>query len=95
MANISLGDSSILHCAGILHPFARLLGLDGFILMAFILGLPANNVLPILIMSYLSRGNAWADNLIMVRQLLLDNGWTWLTAVCDLCPQSLAVQLLC
>ena len=85
MANISLGDSSILnYCAAFLDPFARLLGLDGFILMAFILGLPANEiVLPILIMSYLSQGVMLEPgNLIMVRQLLLDNGWTWLTAVC-------------
>ena len=85
MANISLGDSSILnYCAAFLDPFARLLGLDGFILMAFILGLPANEiVLPILIMSYMSQGVMLEPgNLIMVRQLLLDNGWNWLTAVC-------------
>ena len=53
-----MGDLSILaHCTGFLDPVARLLGLDGTILMAFILGFPANEiVIPIIIMSYLVTG---------------------------------------
>lgn len=44
-ANLYVGDLSILqHSANFLEPFAHLLGLDGFILMAFILGLPANEI---------------------------------------------------
>lgn len=85
MANVSIGDTSLLtHCALFLDPFSRLLGLDGYIMMAFILGLPANEiVLPILIMSYMSKGFMLElDSLIEMRQLFLDNGWTWLTAVC-------------
>ena len=40
-----------------LDPFAQLMGLDGVILMAFILGFPANEiVLPIIIMAYLATG---------------------------------------
>jgi len=85
MANMTLGNASLLtHCAQFLDPFARLLGLDGYIMMAFILGMPANEiVIPILIMSYMSEGSMLElDSLIEMRQLFVDNGWTWLTAVC-------------
>ncbi|NLV22107.1 MAG: ferrous iron transporter B, partial [Syntrophomonadaceae bacterium] len=85
MANTTVGEASILTlCAQFLDPFAQLLGLDGYIMMAFILGLPANEiVIPILIMSYLSKGSMLELNsLSAMRQLLIDNGWTWLTAVC-------------
>ena len=59
IANIYIGDTSILmYAVEFLDPFGQLLGLDGFILMAFILGLPANEiVLPILLMGYLSTGS--------------------------------------
>lgn len=85
MANITIGNASILtHCARLLDPFSRLLGLDGYIMMAFILGFPANEiVVPILIMSYMSKGAMLElDSLNEMRQLFIDNGWTWLTAVC-------------
>lgn len=87
LSNTYLGDSSILHhCAESLDPFARLLGLDGFILLAFILGLPANEiVIPILIMSYLSQGAMLElETLAAMRQLFIYNGWTWLTAICTM-----------
>ncbi|KUK63996.1 MAG: Small GTP-binding protein [Desulfotomaculum sp. 46_80] len=86
-ANIYIGDLSILqHGANLLGPFGRMLGLDGFILMAFILGLPANEiVIPILVMSYMSAGQMIElDNLQALRELFLVNGWTWLTAVCTM-----------
>jgi ferrous iron transport protein B len=85
MANTSVGGASLLvHCARFLDPFARLMGLDGYILMAFILGFPANEiVIPILIMSYTSGGTMIElDSLAGMRQLFIDNGWTWVTAVC-------------
>lgn len=85
MANIEAGDFSLLeHCARFLDPFAKLLGLDGYILTAFILGLPANEiVVPILIMSYMSQGSMLElDSLSELSRLFADNGWTWLTAVC-------------
>lgn len=84
LANTYIGELSILaHVAGWLDPFAVLLGLDGIILMAFILGLPANEiVLPIMIMSYLSAGAMIElDSLTALKTLLIDNGWTWLTAL--------------
>ena len=59
MANVMVGDLSLLgHCAAFLDPFAKLLGLDGVILIAFILGLPANEiVVPIIIMAYMAQGS--------------------------------------
>ena len=70
----------------LLDPLARLIGLDGFILTAFILGLPANEiVLPLLVMSYTAHGNlVELADLNVMRQIFIDNGWTWLTAICSM-----------
>ena len=87
LANIHVGDLSLLsHCAAFFDPFAQLIGLDGFILMAFILGFPANEiVVPIIIMSYMATGSMMElDSLDQLRQLLLSHGWTWLTAICTM-----------
>lgn len=83
-ANINIGDMSILnHFTNFLEPFARLIGLDGVILAAFILGMPANEiVVPIMLMTYLSQGSLIEmDNLVEMKTLLVDNGWTMLTAL--------------
>ncbi|NLN82633.1 MAG: ferrous iron transport protein B [Clostridiales bacterium] len=84
MANVSVGGSTLLnHCSDFLDPFAKLLGMDGVILLAFILGLPANEiVVPIIIMSYIASGSIMKlDDLSALKQLFVDNGWTWITAV--------------
>ena len=86
-ANVEVQGVSILNwCTGFLDPFARLLGLDGAILMAFLLGFPANEiVLPILLMSYLSAGSLLElSDLNALREVLTAHGWTWLTAVCTM-----------
>ncbi|MBO0960574.1 ferrous iron transporter B [Neobacillus sp. MM2021_6] len=83
-ANIYIVDTSILmYAVEFLDPFGKLLGLDGYIMMAFILGLPANEiVLPILLMGYLSTGSLTeVDSLVDLKQIFLDHGWTWLTAL--------------
>ncbi len=85
MANITVSDISLLtYAANFLDPFGKLLGMDGYILMAFILGLPANEiVVPILIMSYMASGSMLElEELEDLQQLLVSHGWTWLTAVC-------------
>ncbi len=85
LANTSVGGHSVLaHLASFLEPAGRLLGLDGFILTAFILGLPANEiVLPILLMSYLSGGTmVEAESLQTLGGVLVANGWTQLRALC-------------
>lgn len=83
-ANISIGDISILtYVANFLDPFANLMGLDGYILTAFILGLPANEiVLPIILMCYMQKG-VLVDlkNTYQIGQILIQNGWTLLTAI--------------
>ena len=84
LANVSIQEVCIFaHCTEFLDPFARLLGLDGIILMAFILGLPANEiVLPIMIMGYLNTGTMLELNSLQeLRSLLVGHGWTWLTAL--------------
>jgi len=84
MANVNIGGTSLLdYGAGFLQPFAALLGLDGYILMAFILGLPANEiVMPIILMSYMSTGTIIEmDNPAALGAILTANGWTWLTGV--------------
>lgn len=84
MANITVADISILnHCASFLDPFAQLMGLDGVILIAFILGFPANEiVIPIIIMAYMAQGSILElDSLVEMRELFITNGWTWITAI--------------
>ncbi len=84
LANVTVGEVTLLsHCTEFLDPFARLMGLDGVILMAFILGLPANEiVVPIIIMAYMAEGSITELDLAGMRELFLVNGWTWVTAVC-------------
>ncbi|HAN44546.1 MAG TPA: ferrous iron transport protein B [Ruminococcaceae bacterium] len=87
MSNIYIGGSSILSiCTGFLNPFAQLIGLDGVILTAFILGFPANEiVIPIIIMSYMSTGSMVEyESLEQLKQLLASNGWTSTTAICTM-----------
>ena len=83
-ANIQINDISILtYVANFFDPFGKLLGLDGYIITAFILGLPANEiVLPIILMSYAKTVTLLhLENLADISQILLNNGWTILTAV--------------
>lgn len=87
LANIYIGDLSIIsHLAAWLQPLGYAIGLDGFILLAFILGLPANEiVMPILLMCYLSSGQMMEfESLEELRNILISNNWTWLTAVCTM-----------
>jgi ferrous iron transport protein B len=84
IANTSLNNITLLtHSTNLLDPFAKLLGMDGAILLAFILGFPANEiVIPIIIMTYMASGSIMElDNLWSLKQLFVDNGWTWITAI--------------
>ena len=84
LANVEAGNCSLfMHLTRILEPLGNLMGLDGIILSAFILGLPANEtIVPIMIMGYLS-GNALSDavSLSQIKDLLILNGWSIATAV--------------
>ncbi|CDE15072.1 ferrous iron transport protein B [Clostridium sp. CAG:470] len=84
MANIGINGQSLLSIiANFLNPFAKLMGLDGYILTAFILGIPANEiVLPIILMCYLKSGTLVnIEDTIQIGQILIQNGWTMLTAM--------------
>lgn len=84
MANITYDGQTLLAISSsALDPIARVMGLDGVILMAFILGFPANEiVIPIIIMAYTAGGALTEMNDISsLSTLLLQNGWTWMTAV--------------
>lgn len=85
MANVTVADRSLLHtCSDFLDPFAKWMGLDGIILLAFILGFPANEtVIPIILMGYLSEGSLLEiQNLSAMREIFVANGWTSVTAIC-------------
>lgn len=83
-ANIGFQDMSLLDIiANFLTPLANLMGLDGYILTAFILGIPANEiVLPIILMCYMGNGSLVnLDDTYQIGQILINNGWTMLTAI--------------
>lgn len=83
-ANVYISDQNIIsYLSGWLDPLGHLMGMDGVILLAFLLGLPANEiVVPIMIMSYLSAGAMLEyETLGSLQQLLIDHGWSWVTAL--------------
>lgn len=87
LANIKIGNVTILSfCVDKLEPFGRCMGLDGTILMAFILGLPANEiVIPIMAMIYMAKGNmVELSGFQEIHNLFFLNGWNLTTAVCFL-----------
>lgn len=84
LANVGINGVSLLSLiANFLNPFAKLMGLDGYILTAFILGLPANEiVLPIILMCYLKGGTLVnIEDTVSIGQILIQNGWSMLTAM--------------
>lgn len=87
LANITISDISILkHITDFLDPIASIIGLDGVLLAAFILGFPANEiVIPIAMMAYTLSGElSQISNLVEIKNILLLNGWTINTAICTI-----------
>ncbi|MEG1772075.1 MAG: ferrous iron transport protein B [Clostridia bacterium] len=85
MANITVdGGNLISIVAKFLDPVGKFIGLDGVILLAFILAFPANEiVIPIVIMSYIQSGTMLElGSIYEMKALFLSFGWTWKTAVC-------------
>ena len=85
LTNLSIGGQTLLAIlANFFDSFGRLIGLDGVIILAFILGIPANEiVIPIILMAYLSNNALTSyDNLFVLKEILIDNGWTILTGIC-------------
>ena len=83
LQRIPVGDGTLLtQIAMFLEPLGGLMGLSGPILLAFLLGLPANEiVLPILLMFY-SQSGMLVEGGSQTGAMLAANGWTWMTAVC-------------
>ena len=84
LSNLEVGGIAITGwLSRFLDPLGQLMGLDGIILLAFLLGLPANEiVLPLCAMLYMSSGTLTEiGNLSLLRDTLAANGWTWMTAV--------------
>jgi len=85
LANTNLGGASLAqHTANFLQPLGHTIGLDGVILLAYVIAIPANEiVVPTMLMVYLGTGmmtdvTSYED----LRRILVDkNGWTLLTAV--------------
>lgn len=87
LANVHAGGETLLaHISGFLEPLGQLMGLDGAILLGFLLGFPANEiVIPIIIMTYLAEGTlVEMSDTGQLLELLTANGWTMTTAVCML-----------
>ena len=87
LAHVTVGDATLLsHAAAALDPVGRLFGLDGVLLLAFLLGLPANEiVLPLAVMAY-QAGGALTEvtDPAALHTLLTAQGWTVKTALCVL-----------
>lgn len=88
LANIRIGSMSLLaHCTSFLDPLGSILGMDGTILLSFLLGFPANEiVIPLILMGYLSQGTlVELNDLHALHAIFTEHGWTWLTALCTMC----------
>ena len=85
LGHVQMGGMSLLaRLFALLDPLGRLLGMDGVMLSAFVLGTPANEiVLPIALMGYLGEGTlVEADSLASLPALLAANGWNARFALC-------------
>lgn len=86
LANVRVSGAPLLQtAAGWLDPVAQLVGMNGAILLAFVLGSPANElVLPIMLM-ILTAGSSFApENSSAMAQVLTQYGWTWKESLCTI-----------
>lgn len=87
LTNISINNYNILtYISSFLNDFGLILGMDGVIILAFILGFPANEiVIPIMLMIYTS-SNTLVDinDMSALKEILINNNWNFITAICVL-----------
>jgi ferrous iron transport protein B len=85
LGNITAGGVSLdRHVADFLNPLGHAIGLDGVILLAYIIAIPANEiVVPTMLMVYMGTGQMTdVSSFDELKVLLVDkHGWTLLTAV--------------
>lgn len=85
LQNITIADSTLLSMfSNMLEPLGSIMGLSGAILAAFLLGIPANEiVIPILLMYYSQSGMlVESSGIAELGEILRNNGWTIITALC-------------
>ncbi len=85
LANVNVGSASLIqHFVNIMNPLGLMMGLNGVLLVAYICGFPANEiVMPIAVMIMTASGALGdADNIILVGSLMTAAGWTWKTGLC-------------
>ena len=84
ISNTNINGISILqYCADFIDPFGKIMGLDGIILLAFILGFPANEiVIPITVMAYTSQTVVNSINIATIEDIMISSGWNLKTAIC-------------
>lgn len=85
LANVPIQGTGLLQIfSRAIDPIGRVFGMDGVILLAFLLAIPANEiVIPVMLMAYTGAGNL-SDyaTLDQLKAILVQNGWTWVTALC-------------
>ena len=84
ITNIKINNNSLLiTLSNLLEPLGSLMGLDGIILLAFLLGFPANEiVMPIMLMTYLGTSTLTNyDSINSLKNILIDNGWNLTTSI--------------
>ena len=84
LANVTVGDATLLrHITDFMDPFGKFIGMDGVVLAAFILGIPANEiVIPLSVMAYMQLGSLSELAPAQMFELFTANGWTPVTAIC-------------
>lgn len=84
LANVTAGDNTLLsYVTDFFDPFGRFIGMDGAIVTAFLLGLPANEiVIPLIVMTYAQQGCLAEAAPAQMFELFTQNGWTGVTAIC-------------
>ena len=85
LGNISLDGSTLTSIsANFLDPLGRVIGLDGVVMLTYIIAIPANEiVIPTMIMAYMNESAMLElGSLEELRQLLVvDHGWTLITGI--------------
>lgn len=95
IANITIGNQSLAeHVIRVLHPLGIVVGLNGVILLAYIIAIPANEIVipTVLMLTVLTTKMSGAapeagvlfepQDMAITAEILRQGGWTTLTAVC-------------
>jgi ferrous iron transport protein B len=84
LGNVHSGGKTLMsYGVEFLNPIGKAIGLDGAILLAYIIAIPANEIIiPTIIMIYSNQSKMMELELNQLKELFLQNEWTILTAIC-------------